>query len=149
MSFAFNLIWFVFGGLILGLVWVLLGLALCVTIIGIPFGIACFRIADFAFFPFGKDIVPAEIVGEKAVIGSSLGNLLWVIFFGFWLGLANAIIGIGYCCTIIGIPWGIASFNLAKASFAPLGKRVVSKEMAKVARERYAKDKLDKAMSKA
>lgn len=148
MAFVFNILWFAFVGIISGIVWCLVGLLWCATIVGIPFGIACFRIASFAFLPFGKDIIPAELIGEKAAAGALLGNIIWVIFFGFWLALNYAIVGVFFCLTIIGIPWGIACFNLCKASFAPLGKRIVSKAVAKEARARMARETVDKAFSK-
>lgn len=134
MSFVGNLLWLVFGGgLLYGFVWLLAGCFWCCTIIGIPIGIACFRVASFAFLPFGKTLVPAEIVGEKAVVGSGLVNVLWCIFSGFWLSIAHAITGLLDCCTIIGIPFGLAHFKIAQAAFAPLGKRIVSTEMARAA----------------
>ena len=143
MSFVGNLLWFVFGGgVFYGLVWLLAGCLWCITIIGIPIGIACFRVASFAFLPFGKELVPAEIVGEKAVAGSGFVNVLWCIFSGFWLSVAHVLTGLGYCCTIILIPFGLAHFKIAKASFAPLGKRIVNSEMAKAAYMAAAQAKL-------
>ena len=121
MVFIGNLLWFAFGGIWLGTAWLLVGLACCCTIVGIPFGIACFRIAGFAFCPFGKKLVPVADAG----VCTFLLNVIWIVFAGFWLALGSAITGIAWCCTIIGIPWGIACFNIAQASFAPLGKRVV------------------------
>lgn len=123
MTFIGNILWFAFGGVWLGLSWVLAGLCCVCTIIGIPFGVACFRIAGFAFFPFGKKLVPNGSAG----FGTAFFNFLWIILAGFWLALASAVLGVAYCLTIIGIPWGIACFNIAQASFAPLGKKVVSK----------------------
>ena len=123
MAFIGNILWFFFGGIWLGLSWILAGVLLCCTIIGIPFGIACFRIAGFAFCPFGKKLVPSPDAGA----GTAILNLIWIIFAGFWLALESAIAGVLWCCTIIGIPLGIACFNIAQASFAPLGKVVVSK----------------------
>ena len=123
MTFIGNLLWFAFGGIWLGLAWVLVGLLWCCTIIGIPFGIASFRIAGFAFCPFGKKLIPSPNAG----MGTALLNLIWIVFAGFWLALGAAITGVLWCCTIIGIPWGIACFNIAQASFAPLGKVVVKK----------------------
>ena len=89
---------------------------------GIPFGVACFRIAGFSFCPFGKKLVPTGDAG----LGTAIFNIIWIVFAGFWLALGSAVLGVAYCLTIIGIPWGIACFNIAQASFAPLGKRVVS-----------------------
>ena len=148
MSFVLNLLWFIFGGLEMGLLWLVAGVLCFVTVVMIPFGFACFRIASFAFFPFGKDVVPTEMMGGKRIFGTGLLNLIWVIVFGFWLALSHALTGLVWCITIIGIPWGVACFNLSKVSFAPLGKQVVSKEMAKVARERWNKTQLDKAFAK-
>lgn len=121
MTLIGNVVWFLLCGLWLGLSWIALGLAFCCTIIGIPYGIASFRIAEFAFFPFGKDIVP----GESAGVCTFLLNLIWVVFAGIWLWAAAVASGILWCCTIIGIPFGIACFRIAKVSFAPLGKKVV------------------------
>ena len=149
MSFVGNLLWFIFGGgCVLGLSWFFIGLLWCCTIIGIPIGICCFRIASFAFFPFGKELVPAEIVGEKALPGSGLMNVLWVCFSGLWLSIGHVCIGIFDCCTIIGIPFGLANFKIASAAFAPLGKRIVSSEVAKAARAAHAQKKVDEAVAK-
>ena len=147
MRFVGNLLWFIFGGGLLGgLAWWLAGILCFCTIIGIPFGFACFRIAAFAFFPFGKELVPAEYVGGKAVFGSTLGNIIWCIFLGLWLAIGGILLGIGLCLTIIGIPFGLANFKIAQAAFAPLGKRVVSSEMAAAARARHAQAALDKKL---
>ena len=145
MKFVGNLLWFVFGGgLFAGLSWWLIGLFCFCTIIGIPFGIACFRIASFAFFPFGKELVPAEYVGEKAVTGSTIGNIIWCILFGLWIAIGGILVGIGQCLTIILIPFGLANFKIAQAAFAPLGKRIVSTEVAAAARARHAQIELDR-----
>ena len=143
MSLVGNILWFVFGGgLFLGLSWFFAGICWCLTIIGIPFGIACFRIASFAFFPFGKKLVPAEVLGEKAVFGSGCMNVIWCIFSGFWLAVGHILIGIGCCCTIIGIPFGLANFKIAQAAFAPLGKRIVPTAIADAAIAAYAQNKV-------
>ena len=105
----------------MGLEWLIVGLLFCLTIVGIPYGIACFRIAQFAFFPFGKTVVPSENAGACTF----LLNVIWVVFAGFWLWLSAVISGLFFCVTIIGIPFGIACFRIAKVSFAPLGKKVV------------------------
>ncbi|MGN0846776.1 MAG: YccF domain-containing protein [Kiritimatiellia bacterium] len=123
LTLLINVLWFICGGFWLGLGWLITGVLFCCTIIGIPFGIASFRIAGFAFFPFGKDIVSSEDAGTCTF----LLNVIWIVFAGFWLSLAAIVEGIIFCCTIIGIPFGIGCFKLAKVSFAPLGKRVVSK----------------------
>lgn len=148
MSFALNLLWFICGGVFLGLFWSLAGILCVVSIIGIPFGFACFRIAGFAFLPFGKDLIPAEMMGGKRILGTGLMNFIWCVFFGWWLAILAAVAGVWYFITIIGFPCGIACFALSKASFAPLGKTTVSSDMAKIARERWNKEKLEKAFAK-
>ena len=121
LSLLGNILWFLLGGLWMGLEWLITGLLFCLTIIGIPYGIACFRIAQFAFFPFGKTVVPSENAGACTFVL----NVIWIIFAGIWLWISAVIAGLFFCLTIIGIPFGIASFRIAKVSFAPLGKKVV------------------------
>ena len=148
MRFIGNFLWFVLGGgFFLGLTWCLAGVIWCITIVGIPVGIACFRIASFSFFPFGKELVPAELVGEKAGLGSGVLNFFWCIFSGFWLALFHAICGLTELVSIIGIPFALANFKIAAAAFAPLGKRIVSTETAVAARARRAQEELEKRMA--
>ena len=126
MAFVGNVLWFVFGGgIVAWFFWVVSGILLAVTIVGLPFAIAAFRIAGFAAFPFGKELVDARLVGEERVFGTGLANFLWIILAGLWLAISHTLAGISYCLTIIGIPFGIAHFKLAIVSFAPLGKRPV------------------------
>ena len=121
-----NVLWFIFGGgLFAWLAWVLLGCVLAITVVGIPFSVAAFRIARFAAFPFGKRLVDAEAVGEDRITGTGLANVLWIVLAGLWLAVAHVLTGISCCLSIIGIPFGLAHFKLAAVSFAPLGKRVV------------------------
>lgn len=128
MALILNILWFIFGGGFLAcLLWILLGGLLFVTVIGIPFGYAAFRIAGFAAFPFGKELVDTRTMGEKRVVGTSLANFLWIILAGIWLAVSHIITGISLCLTIIGIPFGFAHFRLAGVCFAPLGKKAVPK----------------------
>ena len=121
-----NILWFVFGGgIIAGLSWLLVGLVLAITVVGIPFAVAAFRIAGFAAFPFGRELVDARMVGEERIFGTGLANLLWIVLAGVWLTIGHVILGVFLCLTLIGIPFGLAHFKLASVSFAPLGKRVV------------------------
>lgn len=139
MALIGNLLWLILGGGIPGfLSWVFCGVVLCITVIGIPFGIASFRIAIFVLWPFGQELVDAELVGERRIMGTGLANLLWIILAGIWLAILHAVIGLLLCITIIGIPFGLANFKIAGAAFAPLGKRIVSKETAMAARLRRA-----------
>ena len=126
MAFVGNVLWFIFGGgIVAWFFWVLSGILLAVTIVGLPFAIAAFRIAGFAAFPFGRELVDARLVGEERIFGTGLANFLWIILAGVWLAISHALAGVSYCLTIIGIPFGIAHFKLAMVSFAPLGKRPV------------------------
>ena len=147
MAFVGNVLWFIFGGgLFLGLSWLIVGCIWCVTVVGVPIGIACFRIAGFAFCPFGKELVPAEMVGEKCIAGTGIINFLWCVFSGLWLSIAHILIGIADCLTIIGIPFGLANFKIAGAAFAPLGKRTVTKAVANEARARGVRVELTEKM---
>ncbi len=126
MTLLLNILYFVIGGgFVAGLAWVLLGCLLAITVVGIPFAIAAFRIAGFAAWPFGRTLVDARTLGEQPIIGTDVANIVWIILAGIWLWIAHVAAGIGYCVTIIGIPFGFAHFRLAAISFAPLGKRVV------------------------
>ncbi len=121
-----NLLWLVFGaGIGCFLFWALAGILLALTVVGIPFSIAAFRIAGFAALPFGRKLVSAELTGKERIAGTTIANLLWIILAGVWLFLFHAVLGVVTCLTIIGIPFGLAHFKLAGVSFAPLGKRAV------------------------
>ena len=138
-----NLLWFIFGGgLVAGLLWILSGLIMYISIIGIPWGNSCFRLANLSFFPFGRTAVRRDILDNRPSpgtgVGGFLGNLVWFVLAGFWLALSHAGAGISYCLTIIGIPFGIQHFKLAGLALAPIGKEVVPLEVARVARERAA-----------
>ena len=115
-----NILWFVLGGVVLSILWALTGLVLCVTIIGIPLGIQCLKFAQLVLFPFGKDID-----FSNAGFGSFLLNLIWIVLIGWTLALTAVAIGLIYCVTIIGIPFGIQSFKFAKLALMPFGARVV------------------------
>lgn len=114
-----NVIWFVFGGFLMGLSWVLTGILWCVTIVGIPIGMQCFKFAGLAFFPFGKEIY------YGGGVGSYLLNILWLVFGGLALALESVVIGGLFCLTIIGIPFGLQCFKLARLSLMPFGASVV------------------------
>ncbi len=118
MSLLGNIIWLLLGGLIGAIGWTLAGLLLCITIIGIPFGLQCFKIAGLTLFPFGKDVE----LGNFGV-GGLLGNILWIVFFGWELFLLHAIAGIFLCITIVGIPFGLQHFKLAQLAFLPFGSQ--------------------------
>jgi uncharacterized membrane protein YccF (DUF307 family) len=118
-----NVIWFVFSGIWLWIAYVLAGVLCCLLIITIPWGIASFRMANYAVWPFGRVLVDKPTAG----VLSFLGNVIWVIAAGWWLALTHIATGLVLCLTIIGIPMGIANFKLIPVSLMPLGKQIVSK----------------------
>ena len=118
MKFLGNLVWFLFGGLWMGLGWTLVGLLWCVTIVGIPVGLQCFKFASLAFFPFGKVV----LYGGGAP--SVLMNILWLLFGGLPLAVSSAIHGLSFCVTILGIPLGLQCFKMARLALAPFGADV-------------------------
>lgn len=119
MNFLGNVLWFIFGGLFSGLSWILSGVIWCITIIGIPYGIQCFKFATLSFAPFGKEI---EYEGGPV---SFIANVIWIIFFGIPMALENLLFGCLWCITIVGIPFGLQFFKIAKLSLAPFGARIV------------------------
>ncbi len=116
-----NLVWLVLQGWLLALAYALAGLIACLLVVTIPFGIAAFRLAGFVVWPFGRTTVRAPDAG----VASALGNLVWFLVAGWWLALIHVVAGIGFCLTVIGIPFGVASFKLAAVGLFPLGKQVV------------------------
>lgn len=117
-----NVLWLVLSGFWMFLAYLVAGLLLLITIIGIPFGIAAFRIGLYALWPFGRRIVKKPTAG----LGSGIGNVLWFILAGWWLALGHILTGMLLCLTVIGIPLGLANFKLVPVSLWPLGKDVVS-----------------------
>ncbi|MBS5932618.1 MAG: YccF domain-containing protein [Clostridiales bacterium] len=114
-----NLLWFIFGGFIMGMSWLIAGILWCITIVGIPIGLQCFKFASLSFFPFGKEVV----YGGGA--GSVLLNILWIIFSGLPLALEAVVIGVIFSITIVGIPFGLQCFKIAKLALMPFGSSVV------------------------
>lgn len=118
MSFLGNVLWFIFGGFVAGLSWLVAGCLWCISIIGIPIGLQCFKFAGLAFFPFGKEVE----YGGGAI--SLIANIFWLILTGIPMAIVDAAWGCILCITIIGIPFGKQFFKLAKLSLMPFGARV-------------------------
>ena len=123
MNTLLNVIWFFLAGIWLWIGYVLAGVIMCVLIVTIPWGLASFRIANYAVWPFGREVISRPTSG----VWSFLGNVIWVLFAGWWLALEHLLTGVLMCLTIIGIPLGIANFKLIPVSLAPLGKEIVEK----------------------
>ena len=120
LSFIGNILWVIFGGLLSCIEWIIAGIIMCVTIIGIPFGIQCFKLASFVIWPFGR-----EIRRGKTGVGKLILNILWIFIGSWYIALTHLLIGLFFCITIIGIPFGVQHFKLAGLAFAPFGVRIV------------------------
>jgi len=148
MALLGNILWLIFGGFIMGLGWWLAGLIAFISIIGIPWGKACFVIGRFAFLPFGYEAMSRRELTQKADIGTgifgSIGNILWLIFFGWWLALGHLVAALGMFIIIIGIPFGIQHLKLAMIALLPIGQTIVPKEVAKAARQKNAESYVNK-----
>ena len=121
MSCLGNILWFLLGGFLTAVLYFLAGLVMCITIVGIPFGVELMKIGAFALFPFGRDV---ELAGDSGCL--SLGfNILWVLF-GWWeIAVVHFIFGILCGITIIGIPFAVQHFKIAKMSLFPFGSAIV------------------------
>jgi len=119
LNFLGNLLWLALGGIIAALLWAIIGLVLCVTIIGIPFGVQCMKIAGFVLWPFGREVTP----GNFGVMGA-IGNVIWILICGIELCLTHAVFGLLLCITIVGIPFGLQHFKMAKLALIPFGAQI-------------------------
>ena len=128
LNLALNVIWLLFGGLWLALGYVLAGLVCCLLVVTIPFGIASFRIAGYALWPFGR-----VVVEDRPGVGawSALGNVIWFLVAGLWIAIGHVLTAIPMFVSIIGIPLGIANLKMIPVSLFPLGKRIVDSGQAR------------------
>jgi uncharacterized membrane protein YccF (DUF307 family) len=113
-----NILWLILGGLELAVAWAIIGIVLCITIVGIPFGIQAFKMAGLTLTPFGKSVV------YGGGVGSLLANIIWVVLVGIWMAIGYVIAGVLNCITVIGVPFGIQSFKMAKLALWPFGAQV-------------------------
>ena len=143
-----NFLWFIMGGVFMGLGWWLVGAIAFVTVIGIPWGKACFVIGSFAFFPFGKEAVSRKTMTQKDDVGTGglglLGNIVWFVFAGFWLAVGHVLSAVACFFSIIGIPFGIQHLKLAGIALAPIGKTIISKDVAAAVRKHDAEAEVAK-----
>ena len=124
MRTLLNIIWFVFGGLWLALGYALAGVVFCILIVTIPLGVASFRMARYALWPFGRAVVPKESAGAGAVVL----NVVWILLAGWWLVIMHVTTAIAQAITIIGIPLAIANLKMVPISLVPYGKQIVRTE---------------------
>lgn len=118
MGFLGNVLWFLLGGAIGGLSWCLAGCLWCITIVGVPVGVQCFKLAAVSFWPFGKKVH----YGGGTV--SFLMNIIWLIASGLPLAIEHLVMGLVLCITVVGIPFGLQQFKLAKLALMPFGAEV-------------------------
>ncbi|ARA92963.1 hypothetical protein AWN76_007180 [Rhodothermaceae bacterium RA] len=133
-----NIIWLLLGGVWLGLGWWLAGAIMALTLIGIPWARACFVIGSFAFWPFGREAVDRDEIRGRGDFGTRLpgviGNVVWFVLAGWWLALGHLISAVLNALTIIGIPFAVQHLKLAGIALWPIGKTVVDREVAALAR---------------
>ena len=129
MALLLNLIWFVLGGLVMGLAWWLVGLVCAVSIVGLPWARACFVIGTFSFCPFGQEAISRQELNGRHDIGTGplgfIGNVIWFLLAGWWLAIGHLTSALACFLTIIGIPFGIQHIKLALIALAPIGLQVV------------------------
>ena len=119
MSCLGYIVWIIFGGLFGAIGWIITGILWCITIVGIPVGKQCFKMAKLQFSPFGKEVITDSDSGTSFIL-----NVFWIIFGGFELCIANLVSALFLCITIVGIPFAVQSLKLAKLSLMPFGKKV-------------------------
>jgi len=120
-----NVLWFILSGVWLGISYLLAGVIACITIIGIPFGIQAFKLAGYVMWPFGRTL--QESPGNR--FSKGVMNIIWIIVGGLWLALAHLLLGIVLCLTILGIPFGIKNFSMAKLALFPFDFSVVDSDV--------------------
>jgi uncharacterized membrane protein YccF (DUF307 family) len=128
MRLLLNILWFIWGGWLSGLLWLFGGVILALTIVGLPWAFAAWRIAGFAFWPFGKKIVPRSELGRHDIGTGPIGllmNIVWFVFAGWYIALAHLLIAVTEAISIIGIPFALKDLQLAQLAFAPVGQEVV------------------------
>ena len=124
MRLILNLLWFVFGGWVSLLAWIFAGAILAITVVGLPWAFAAFRIAGFSAAPFGRHLAPRP-AGFAAGALDGVLNVVWFLVAGWWLALHHVVLAVALFCTIIGIPFGLQHLKLAMVSLAPVGTEVV------------------------
>ncbi|MER5862473.1 YccF domain-containing protein [Kitasatospora sp. NPDC002040] len=122
IEFVLNVLWLIFCGIWMALGYALAGIICCILIVTIPFGVASFRIAGYVLWPFGRTTVERPDAGAP----SCVGNVIWLVFAGWWLALGHIATSIPLFLSIIGIPFGWANLKMIPISLMPLGREVVS-----------------------
>lgn len=121
MRFLGNILWLALAGWWLALAYTLAGILACITVVGIPFGVAAFRLANFVLWPFGR----TAVFRPDAGVFSFVGNVLWILLLGWELAVAHVVAGLLLCITVVGIPLGLACWKMVPLALLPLGRAVV------------------------
>lgn len=121
MKFIGNILWLVLGGIFISLYYALIGILFCITIIGIPFGMQLFKMAGLALWPFGHDVTPGP---QDTGCLSILMNIIWIVLGGIEIALTHVVLGIAFCISIVGIPFGIQHFKMSILALVPFGKQI-------------------------
>ena len=125
MTLLLNLLWVLFGGLIMAVGWFLAGILAAITVIGLPWARACFNIASFSLWPFGREAVSRRELTGRDDLGTGafglVGNIIWLVVFGVWLAIGHLLAAVACAVTIIGIPFAFQHIKLAAISLAPVG----------------------------
>lgn len=134
LSVLLNLLWILFGGLWMALAWLLAGVIMAITIVGLPWARAAFNIASYTLLPFGRVAVSREAVQGHEDLGTgalgTLGNVIWLLLAGWWLALAHILTAVALALTLIGIPFAWAHLKLVPISLWPIGKVILDREAA-------------------
>lgn len=121
LAVVLNVVWLVVTGFWMAVGYLVAGVVACLLVVTIPFGVAAFRTASYCLWPFGRRLVRRGDAG----LASGIGNVVWIVLFGWWLALGHIVSGVAFCVTVIGIPMGIACFKLVPVSLVPLGREIV------------------------
>ncbi len=131
MTLLLNLLWVLFGGLIMAIGWFLAGVLAAISIVGLPWARACFNIASFSLWPFGREAVSRRELTGRDDLGTGvfglIGNIVWLVVFGVWLAIGHLVAAVACAVTIIGIPFALQHIKLAAISLAPVGMTVVER----------------------
>ena len=132
MNLILNMLWVLLGGFIMAGIWFLAGLLAAISLVGLPWARACFSIASFSLWPFGREAVPRDLLTGRQDIGTGplglVGNVIWLVLFGLWLAIGHLVAAAACGVTIIGIPFAFQHVKLAGISLMPIGMTVVDKE---------------------
>jgi uncharacterized membrane protein YccF (DUF307 family) len=148
VALILNIVWVIFGGLLMAVLWFLAGVLAAITIVGLPWARACFNIAAFSLWPFGREAISRATLTGRGDLGTGplglVGNIVWFLVLGIWLALGHLASAIACALTIIGIPFAWQHVKLAGMSLAPIGIAIVDKHIAEEARRRWATGEVDR-----